>query len=141
MDARVSFIPSDLSDLSKQEADYKVNPKIILEVSLVKGVGFPVVLEDFTFSGHLRLKIKFIGRFPFAKLVEASFLEKPDFDYVLKPIGTDTYGLDVNVIPGLSGFVREQVHNILGPMMYAPNTFTFDVEKFFAGDFDLSNVL
>lgn len=30
-------------------------------------------------------------------------------------------GFDIASIPGLSGFVREQVHATLGPMMYDPN--------------------
>lgn len=44
-------------------------------------------------------------------------------------------------IPGLHGFVREQAHAILGPMMYAPNVFTFDVDKFFAGELDICKLM
>ncbi|KAI9485598.1 MAG: C2 domain-containing protein [Benjaminiella poitrasii] len=141
MDWRISFIPNDLDDLSEEELDSKVNPKVIMNVRVGKGrvgAGFPVLVENMAFSGHLRLKIKFMGRFPFVKLAEMSFLEKPQFDYVLKPLGTDSFGFDVNVIPGLQSFIRDQVHNILGPMMYAPNVFTVDVDRFFVGDFDLS---
>jgi Ca2+-dependent lipid-binding protein len=49
----------------------------------------------------MRVKIKFIARFPFAKMVDASFLEKPSFDYVLKPLGTDSFGFDVNYVSPL----------------------------------------
>ncbi|KAI7902614.1 C2 domain-containing protein [Cokeromyces recurvatus] len=141
MDWRVSFIPNDLDDLSKEELDYKINPRVIMNARVGKGrigAGFPVVVEDMAFSGHLRLQIKFMSRFPFVKLVELSFLEKPQFDYVLKPLGTDNFGFDVNVIPGLQSFIRDQVHSILGPLMYTPNVFTVDVDRFFEGDFDLN---
>ncbi|KAI8090290.1 C2 domain-containing protein [Gilbertella persicaria] len=141
MDWKVSFIPNDLFDLSAEESDYKVNPKVIMNVRIGKGrmgAGFPVLVENMAFAGYLRIKIKFMSIFPFVRIVQMSFLEKPQFDYVLKPLGSDHFGFDVNVIPGLQSFIREQVHGILGPLMYSPNVFTIDVERFLAGDFDLS---
>jgi Ca2+-dependent lipid-binding protein len=141
MDWRVSFTPNDLDGLTRKELDYKVNPRVIMSARIGKGrvgAGIPVLLEDMAFSGHLRMKIKFMSRYPFVKLAEASFLEKPQFDYVLKPLGSDSFGFDVNVIPGLARFIREQVHAILGPLMYAPNVLTVDVDRFMAGDFDFS---
>jgi Ca2+-dependent lipid-binding protein len=30
---------------------------------------------------------------------------------------------------------------MLGPIMYSPNVLTLDMEKFFAGDFDLSRFI
>lgn len=143
MDWRVSFTPNDLEDLTEEELDYKVNPRVIMNARVGGrrvGAGVPVLLEDMAFAGHLRMKIKFFSRFPFVKLIEASFLEKPDFDYVLKPMGTDSFGFDVNVIPGLSSFIREQVHHILGPLMYYPNVFSFQVDKFFDGEYDFSKL-
>ncbi|ORZ18645.1 C2 domain-containing protein [Absidia repens] len=141
MDWKVSFTPSDMMDLTMEELDTKVNPRITLNIRFGKkmvGAGFPCLVEDLTFSGHMRVKIKFIARFPFAKMVDASFLEKPTFDYVLKPLGTDSFGFDVNFIPGLHSFIREQVHAILGPMLYSPNTFTLDIEKLMAGELDIT---
>ncbi|KAI7885425.1 C2 domain-containing protein [Mucor mucedo] len=141
MDWRVSFIPNDLDDLTPKELEYKVNPKVIMNARIGKGrmgAGIPVMLEDMAFSGHLRIKIKFMSRFPFVKLFEASFLEKPQFDYILKPLGADSFGFDVNVIPGLASFIRDQVHSILGPLMYYPNQLAIDVERFCSGDFDFS---
>ncbi|KAG1222370.1 hypothetical protein G6F68_020657 [Rhizopus microsporus] len=101
MDWKVSFVPNDLNDLSIQELEQKVNPKVIMNVRVGKGrvgAGFPVLVEDMSFLGHLRVKIKFMSKFPFAKLVDISFLEKPQFDYVLKPLGTDSFGFDVNIV-------------------------------------------
>ncbi|KAI8364384.1 C2 domain-containing protein [Blakeslea trispora] len=141
MDWRVSFIPNDLEDLTQDELDYKVNPKVIMVARIGKGrvgAGFPILVENMAFSGYLRVKIKFISRYPFVKLAQLSFLERPQFDYVCKPLGSDHFGFDVNVIPGLQSFIREQIHGILGPLMYAPNVFSVDMERFLAGDFDFN---
>jgi Ca2+-dependent lipid-binding protein len=101
MDWKVSFIPNDSHDLTEKEIDYKVNPKVIMSVRIGKGrvgAGFPVLVEDMAFIGHLRMRIKFMSKFPYVKIVQASFLEKPEFDYVLKPLGSDSFGFDVNVV-------------------------------------------
>lgn len=71
--------------------------------------------------------------FPHIQTVEMSFIEKPTFDYVLKPIGGETFGFDINSIPGLAPFIRDQVHANLGPMMYDPNVFTIDLEALLSG--------
>jgi hypothetical protein len=60
------------------------------------GAGMPILLEDLSFKGHLRLKFKMFNEFPHIKTVEASFLEKPHFDYCLKPVGGETFGFDIN---------------------------------------------
>jgi Ca2+-dependent lipid-binding protein len=54
--------------------------------------------------------MKLMTNFPHVKNVQLSFMEKPEFDYVLKPIGGETFGMDVNSIPGLASFVKDQVH-------------------------------
>jgi Ca2+-dependent lipid-binding protein len=61
------------------------------------------------------------------------FLERPQFDYVCKPLGGDTFGFDINFIPGLESFIQEQIHANLGPMMYNPNVFPVEVAKMLAG--------
>ncbi|KAI8374245.1 uncharacterized protein BYT42DRAFT_575688 [Radiomyces spectabilis] len=142
MDWRVSFTPNDLTDADAEERDLRVNPRVLLSVRMGRGVmtkaAIPVLVENMTFSGHMRVKIKFVSRFPYAQILDVCFLEKPMFDYVLRPLSRDSFGFDVNVIPGLHGFIRDQVHAILGPLMYAPNVFTFDIEKFMAGEFDIT---
>lgn len=136
MDWALSFTPTDVSDITPIQAKSRVNPKIILEIRIGKGVvstGMPVLLEDISFSGRMRIKMTFMNNFPHIQKVELSFLEQPTFDYVLKPIGGETLGFDINSIPGLAPFVRDQVHGILGPMMYDPNVFTLDLEQMLAG--------
>ncbi|KAF7727699.1 hypothetical protein EC973_007255 [Apophysomyces ossiformis] len=143
MDWKLSFTPNDILDLSHRDLQSKINPKIVLSIRVGKGMigaGMPVLLEDLAFSANMRLRFKLFNEFPHVKTVEASFLEKPQFDYVLKPVGGETFGFDINNIPGLQTFVEEQVHATLGPMMYAPNVYTVDVAAMMAGtDLDAAN--
>ncbi|KAI8376305.1 C2 domain-containing protein [Radiomyces spectabilis] len=142
MDWKVSFIPNDVLDLTHRDLQSKVNPKIVLTIRVGKGMigaGMPVLLEDLAFSGTMRLRFKLFNEFPHVKTVQASFLEPPQFDYSLKPVGGETFGFDINNIPGLQTFVQEQVHATLGPMMYAPNVYTLDVAGMMAGTTDLDS--
>jgi Ca2+-dependent lipid-binding protein len=41
--------------------------------------------------------------------------------------------MDLTQIPGLSSFIRETIHSILGPMMYDPNVFTLNLEQLLSG--------
>ncbi|RCH82957.1 hypothetical protein CU098_000167, partial [Rhizopus stolonifer] len=141
MDWTVSFTPNDTVGMTREELDNKKNPKIVLHIRLGKGLmgtAFPVLVEDMSFRGRMRVKLELMTQMPHIKIVEACFMEKPVFDYVLKPLGGDTFGFDVNNIPGLQSFVRDQAHAILGPMLYYPNVFSFDAEKFFSGELDIS---
>ncbi|KAG1095065.1 hypothetical protein G6F39_007656 [Rhizopus arrhizus] len=99
MDWKFSFVPNDTLDMTERDLQSKVNPKIVITVRVGKGMlgaGMPILLEDLAFSGHLRLKFRMFNEFPHIKTVEASFLEKPMFDYVLKPVGGETFGFDIN---------------------------------------------
>ncbi|KZT23846.1 tricalbin [Neolentinus lepideus HHB14362 ss-1] len=132
MDWGISFTPTDHSDLTEKQIKLKVNPKIVLSVRVGKGIAgvtMPVLLEDLTFIGLMRIKMKLMTNYPHIQTVDISFLEKPVFDYVLKPLG----GFDINDIPGLSPFIRDMVHSILGPMMYDPNVFTLNLEQLLSG--------
>ncbi|KAH8120625.1 tricalbin [Phellopilus nigrolimitatus] len=136
MDWAFSFSPNDVSDMTPNEAARKVNPKIVLSIRLGKGLasaGMPVLLEDMSFSGLMRVRMKLMTTFPHVQIVDLSFMQKPIFDYVLKPIGGDTFGFDIGFIPGLSAFIRDMVHSILGPMMYDPNVFTLNLEQLLSG--------
>jgi Ca2+-dependent lipid-binding protein len=80
-----------------------------------------------------RIKLKLMTNFPHVQTIDMSFIEKPTFDYVLKPLGGETFGFDINNIPGLAPFIRDQVHANLGPMMYDPNVFTIDLQALLSG--------
>lgn len=137
MDWKFSFTPNDTADLTARQIKNKVNPKIVLEVRVGKGVvskGLDVIVEDMAFSGLMRLKFKLQLPFPHIERVEMSFLERPTIDYVCKPLGGETFGFDINFIPGLETFIMETIHSILGPMMYDPNVFPIEIAKMLAGD-------
>ena len=63
--------------------------------SRIAAAALPILVEDMTFSGLLRVKIKLMTNFPHVQVVDLSFMEKPVIDYVLKPIGGETLGFDI----------------------------------------------
>lgn len=107
MDWGFSFTPSDISDMTPREAAKKVNPKIVLNIRLGKGLataGMPILLEDINFSGLMRIRLKLMTAFPHVQVVDLSFLEKPYFDYVLKPVGGEHFGFDIGNVSLLRYF-------------------------------------
>jgi Ca2+-dependent lipid-binding protein len=124
MDWTFSFTPNDTADLTSRQLKKKINPKIVLEVRVGKGIaskGIPIIVEDMAFSGTMKVKMKLQIPFPHIEKVDVCFLGPPTFDYALKPLGGETFGFDIGFLPGLSGFIQEQIHGNLGPMFYAPN--------------------
>lgn len=98
MDWGFSFTPSDVSDLTPKQVAAKFNPKIVLSIKLGKGLAtasMPILLEDINFSGLMRVRMKLMSNFPHVQVVDLCFLEKPVIDYVLKPLGGDTFGIDI----------------------------------------------
>lgn len=113
-----------------------MNSKIVLEVRVGKGLaskGIPIIVQDMAFSGIMKIKMKLQINFPHIEKVDVCFLERPTFDYVLKPLGGDTFGIDIGFLPGLSSFIQEQIHGTLGPMLYNPNVFTLEIAKMLSG--------
>ncbi|KAH3978293.1 hypothetical protein HBH52_104320 [Parastagonospora nodorum] len=137
MDWKFSFTPNDTADLTSRQIKNKINPKVVLEIRIGKGLvskGLDVIVEDMAFSGMMRLKFKLQLPFPHIEKVEMCFLERPTIDYVCKPLGGETFGFDINFIPGLESFIQEQIHANLGPMMYDPNVFPIEIAKMLAGN-------
>jgi Ca2+-dependent lipid-binding protein len=137
MDWKFSFTPNDTADLTSRQIKNKVNPKVVLEIRVGKAMiskGLDIIVEDMACSGIMRVKMKLQLPFPHIDRVEICFLERPTFDYVCKPIGGETFGFDVNFMPGLESFIQEQIHANLAPMMYAPNVFPIEVAKMLSGN-------
>ncbi|KAJ5121075.1 Tricalbin [Penicillium bovifimosum] len=137
MDWKFSFTPNDVMDLTARQTKDKINPKIVLEVRVGKGVvskGLDVIVEDMACSGLMRVKVKLQIPFPHIERVDVCFLEKPELDYVCKPLGGDHLGFDINFIPGLESFIKEMIHANLQPMMYDPNVFPIEIAKMLAGN-------
>ncbi|KAI9724274.1 MAG: hypothetical protein M1828_003698 [Chrysothrix sp. TS-e1954] len=136
MDWKFSFNPNDTADMTARQLKNKLNPKIVLEVRIGKGFvskGLDVIVEDMAFSGLMRVKVKLQIPFPHIEKVEICFLERPHIDYVCKPLGGDTFGFDINFVPGLESFIQEQIHANLAPVMYDPNVFPIEIAKMLAG--------
>ncbi|KAF8624817.1 hypothetical protein AX15_005704 [Amanita polypyramis BW_CC] len=136
MDWTISFTPNDTSNMTKKQADNKTNPKIVLLVRIGKGLAtasMPILVEDITFKGQMKLRLKLMSNFPHVQVVDFCFMGQPVIDFVLKPIGGETFGFDIANIPGLSSFVRETTHATLRPMMYDPNVFTLNLEQLLSG--------
>ena len=137
MDWKFGFTPNDTMDLTARQLKNKINPKVVLEVRVGKAMiskGLDVIVEDFAFSGLMRVKVKLQIPFPHVERVDICFLERPDIDYVCKPLGGDMLGFDINFVPGLEGFIKEQIHANLSPIMYAPNVFPIEIAKMLSGN-------
>lgn len=131
MDWRASFIPNDTQDLTYRQLKNKVNPKVVLAVRIGKGAlskSIKINVEDMMFSGTARIRMKLITMFPHIKTVDLSFLQPPEFDFSLKPVGAD-----ITAIPGLKSFIESTTHETLGPMLYAPNSYQINIQELLAG--------
>lgn len=136
MNWRFSFTPNDTDDMTARQLRNKINPKIELAIRAGvsrAAVSIPVVVEDIAFSGLMQVRIKLMTDFPHIKIVDLSFLEKPEIGYVLKPVGGSSLGFDIGFIPGLSRWILNMIHATLAPMMYAPNVFTLDIQQMLSG--------
>ena len=137
MDWKFSFTPNDSMDLTARQLKYKINPKVVLVIRIGKSVvskAIHIIVEDFAFSGLMRVKVRLQVPMPYVEKVEICFLEEPDIDYVCKPLGGDSLGFDINFIPGLESFIKDQIHGTLRPVMYAPNVFPIEIAKMLAGN-------
>ncbi|KAJ1964509.1 Tricalbin-2 [Dipsacomyces acuminosporus] len=136
MDWQVSFTPNDLADVPAVLRENRVNPKVVLTVRVGKGIigaGMPIMVEDMVFKGKMQVKLQLGPVFPHVRTATVCFLERPTIDFVLKPVGGETFGVDIAHIPGLRTFILDMIHSTIGPMFYAPNHFTVDVEQIISG--------
>lgn len=105
MDWGLSFTPMDVSDMTRKQIVNKTNPKVVLHIRVGKGLAtaaLPVLVEDITFSGLMRIRMKLMSNFPHVQVVDICFLEKPTIDYVLKPLGGETFGIDIANVRALN---------------------------------------
>ncbi|KAI5955610.1 hypothetical protein KGF54_001112 [Candida jiufengensis] len=137
MDWAFSFTPNDTDDMTKNEIKKKIDPKVALGVTVGKAFikkSLPILVEDMSFTGRMKVKLRLSLNFPHVKMVSIQFLEPPTIDYALKPVGGDTFGIDImSFIPGLSKFVNGIIHATLRPMLYAPNSLDINVEELLEG--------
>lgn len=61
MDWKFSFTPTDTMDLTARQLKGKINPKVVLEVRVGKGLiskALDVIVEDMACSGLMRVNMK-----------------------------------------------------------------------------------
>ncbi|KAJ2745348.1 Tricalbin-2 [Coemansia sp. BCRC 34301] len=136
MDWHASFTPNDLEDVPAVLRENRVNPKVVLTVRVGKGfigAGMPILVENMVFKGKMQVKLQLGPVFPHVRTADVCFLERPTIDFSLKPVGGETLGFDIAHVPGLRAFILDTMHSIIGPMFYAPNHFTIDVEQIISG--------
>ncbi|KAJ2030965.1 Tricalbin-2 [Coemansia sp. S610] len=136
MDWHASFTPNDLEDVPAVLRENRVNPKVVLTVRVGKGfigAGMPILVENMVFKGKMQVKLQLGPVFPHVRTADVCFLERPTIDFSLKPVGGETLGFDIAHMPGLRTFILDTMHSIIGPMFYAPNHFTIDVEQIISG--------
>jgi Ca2+-dependent lipid-binding protein len=69
MDWKFSFIPTDTMDLTARQLKGKINPEVVLEVRVGKGLiskALDVIVKDMTCSGLMRVNMKL--QIPFAHI-------------------------------------------------------------------------
>ncbi|CEP21481.1 hypothetical protein BN1211_1579 [Cyberlindnera jadinii] len=127
------FTPNDTSDMTKNEIDRKIDPKVALGVRVGKAMiskKLPILVEDMSVSGRAKITLELSADFPHIRLVSVSILEPPEIDFSLKPVGGDTFGLDVmSLVPGLKTLIKTLINSNVGPMLYAPNQLDVNVEE------------
>ncbi|KAJ1722955.1 Tricalbin-2 [Coemansia erecta] len=136
MDWHASFTPNDMTDVPAVLRENRVNPKVVLTVRVGKGfigAGMPILVENMVFKGKMQVKLQLGPVFPHVRTADVCFLERPTIDFTLKPVGVDTFGVDIAHVPGLRTFILDMIHATIGPMFYAPNHFTVDVEQIISG--------
>ncbi|ORY86393.1 hypothetical protein BCR37DRAFT_219764 [Protomyces lactucae-debilis] len=132
MDWKFSFTPSDVEDLTTRQIRNKTNPIVDLAIrlpalSIVAG-DWNILVEELAFSGQMQVRLKLMNDFPHIKQVDLSFLQEPTFGFSL-----DAIGFDINKLPGIAGYIKSIVHSSLGPMMYAPNVFSLNIQQMLSG--------
>lgn len=102
MDMDISFAPVNDDDADRQDTIIRKGSKIVLMVRLGRGLataGLPIFVKDISFEGLMRIRMKLTSTYPHIQTIDISFLGEPRIDFVLKPVGGETFGFDIaNVI-------------------------------------------
>lgn len=125
MDWEFAFDPNNRENMTKAEVRSQIMPKVVIKAAIGKGIiskKFPINVEDMGFVGKMKVRLTFTEKFPMIELIRVQFLEPPKIDYALKPIGGDTFGIDImKFIPFLKTTINELVNYAIKSMLIAPN--------------------
>lgn len=134
MDWEVSMIPNALEDSTAKQMRNKVNLEVLLKAQLF-GMTIPILVSNVSFSAKARVRLRMMTNFPHIQTVSVSLTEPPKFDFVAKPVGSDSiFGFEIFNIPGLFLLVNEMLKKYLGPMLFCPLSFQLNLEQLLAGN-------
>jgi hypothetical protein len=72
-----------------------------------------------------------MGEYPHIKVVDIGFVNKPEIDFILQPLGT----MDINKIGGLGDFIKETVQSQIAAIMVNPIKMSFPIGEWMGADF------
>lgn len=133
MDWTVSMIPNDVSDTTLKQMKNRVNQFVIVKMKMF-GLTIPFLVSDFSFKVNARVRLRMMSNFPHIQTINVSVTDTPDFDFIAKPIGSDSvFGFEIFKIPGLYLMVKEMTKKYLGPILFQPLSFQLNLEQLLAG--------
>lgn len=133
MDWAFSFTPNALVDANAKQLKNRVNERIVLKAN-VFGVTIPVAVDDVSFKGLARVRMRLMTSFPHVETINVSMLEPPVFDFNCKVLGESSWWTEALAIPGLYPFINEMVKKYVGPLLFSPISFQLNVQQLLAGN-------
>ena len=133
MDWGFSFTPNALVDANHKQLKSHVNERIVVKATLF-GITIPIAIDDVSFSGLARIRLRLMTSFPHVETVNVSMLEPPKFDFNTKVLGESSWWWEVLSIPGLYPLINEMVKKYVGPLLFTPLSFQLNVQQLMAGN-------
>ena len=94
MDWGFSFTPNALVDANHKQLKSHVNERIVVKATLF-GITIPIAIDDVSFSGLARIRLRLMTSFPHVETVNVSMLEPPKFDFNTKVLGESSWWWEV----------------------------------------------
>ena len=83
MDWGFSFTPNALVDANHKQLKSHVNERIVVKATLF-GITIPIAIDDVSFSGLARIRLRLMTSFPHVETVNVSMLEPQSLISTLK---------------------------------------------------------
>ncbi|RCK64251.1 Tricalbin-1 [Candida viswanathii] len=133
MDWAFSFTPNALVDANYKQLKNRVNERIVVKAN-VFGVVIPIAVEDVSFQGIARIRMRLMTSFPHVETINVSMLHPPVFDFNAKVLSESSWWSEVLALPGLYSFINEMVKKYVGPLLFSPISFQLNVQQLLAGN-------
>ncbi|KAL6453234.1 TCB1 Tricalbin-1 [Candida maltosa Xu316] len=123
MDWGFSFTPNALVDANAKQLKNRVNERIVIKANLF-GVTVPIAIDDVSFKGLARVRLRLMTSFPHVETINVSMLEPPVFDFNTKVLSESSWWFEVLGFPG----------KYVGPLLFSPLSFQLNVQQLLAGN-------